>query len=264
MKIRVLSDLHTEFGPYEIVAAGEDLLILAGDIGVHTRAMGFVKQTAQKLGVPIIIIAGNHEFYQSEEHEDSHTWEDTLDAVRAEADHIDVVVKGEVTFLEDTAVLYEGVRVIGATLWTDMKLFGDNPLIPYHVWCGMGDFRLIMSKKNHPLSIDQVIERHTESLRFITETLQQPHDGPTVVVTHHAPSSLSVSGRYRHNPVSAGYASLLEDLILDMKPNLWLHGHTHTSFDYELGETRVVCNPRGYEQHELNSEFNPRLILEVP
>ena len=103
--------------------------------------------------------------------------------------------------------------------------------------------------------------RHGVSRQFITEELAKPFDGPTVVVTHHAPSWLSVPDKFRE--ASAAYASRLEDLILDHEPLLWIHGHTHTSFDYKIGKTRIVCNPRGYHGFELNPDFEVNLIVEI-
>jgi len=87
--------------------------------------------------------------------------------------------------------------------------------------------------------------------------------GLTVVVTHHAPSIQSIVDRYRADPVSAAFASNMDDFILEHQPRLWIHGHTHESFDYEIGKNRVVCNPRGYASTEENKGFRPDYTLEV-
>ena len=48
------------------------------------------------------------------------------------------------------------------------------------------------------------------------------------------------------------------------QPSLWLHGHTHESFDYNIKNTRVVCNPRGYiNSPDLNKSFNKDLIIDT-
>ncbi len=260
MKIRLQSDLHREFEERKISSVGEDLLILAGDIDIHDRGVRFAKKTARYIKVPSLVLCGNHEFYQNRK-DRSHTWESTLVDCRAAADHTDKVMKGEATFLEDSAVEYEGVRFIGATLWTDMKLYGDDPLVPWQVSSALNDYYSIYSDLETPLTTDQSIYRHGVSREFITNALRQPFDGPTVVLTHHAPSWLSVPEEFRGDKVSAGYASRLEELILDTKPVLWVHGHTHTPFDYMIGETRIVCNPKGYPGE--NTGFNPNLIIEV-
>lgn len=261
-----MSDLHLEFGSLEISEAGEDLLILAGDLGIHVEAMDLIRQMARLFEIPILVIAGNHEFYRTPE-SPSHTWEDTIDDLRRAADHTSVVVKGEVTFLEDSTVTYEGVRFIGATLWTDMKLYGEDHFVAMAVQDALSDYAKIYTKSDDPIHVQDVMARHGESIGYIRERLTDPlwlpKDGPTVVVTHHAPSWLSIDERFRSDKVSAGFASRLEDLILDTNPVFWVHGHTHTSFDYVLGETRVLCNPRGYVDVALNPDFNPDLIVEI-
>lgn len=263
MKIRLISDAHLEFGPLDLIPAGEDILILAGDIAIHTNHMEMLKRVAAEFSVPVIVIAGNHEFYRNG-YSDQHTWEQTIDDLKAAADHTDRIVAGKVTYFEDSCAVYQGFRFVGATLWTDMKLFGDDPLVRFLVQKKLNDYRCIKrGKKRRRLRVYDVIERHEHSLVYITGVLDTPFDGPTVVVTHHAPSWLSVAEQYRDTLVSAAYASRLEEVILQHKPNLWVHGHTHISFDYTIGETRVVCNPRGYTPDDLNPDFNPNLMVEL-
>jgi predicted phosphodiesterase len=244
-----------------ITPAGEDILVLAGDICVHTEHMELTRQMAKFLDVPIVLLSGNHEFYSHRP--DTHTWESTLIDLRAAAHHTDKIVKGEVTFLEDSSAVYEGVRFIGATLWTDMKLFGDDPTIQYVVEHSLNDYRFIRKDDRKKISAYDTIDRHMASRQYITNRLAEKFDGPTVVVTHHTPSWLSVHPDYKGSKITAGYSSRLETLMLSYEPVLWIHGHTHYSFDYEIGKTRVVCNPRGYFQHSLNPDFNPDLIIEI-
>jgi hypothetical protein len=104
---------------------------------------------------------------------------------------------------------------------------------------------------------------HFMSLGFIREELARPFDGITVVATHHAPSLRSVPGQFRTDPLSAAYASDLESLIEEFQPPIWVHGHTHTSFDYTIGATRIVCNPRGYWPDDLNPEFRWGKVIEI-
>ena len=122
----------------------------------------------------------------------------------------------------------------------------------YQVKQGMSDFKIIKNDKNnyHSLHPDDVIVRHTKSLEFIKNTIVNTSK-KIVVVTHHAPSDMSVADCYKGDILMNGaYRSNLEDFIMDSNINLWCHGHTHFSFDYMLGNTRVVCNPRGYIGHE--------------
>lgn len=234
-------------------------MILAGDICNHTDAMPVLKEMARQFDIPVLVIAGNHEYYRHEN--DAYTWEDLPQDMRDAADFSDRLEKGKVSFFEDATAVYDGVRFIGTTLWTDMLLYGDDPLVKMLVAQALNDYNVIWSKFNDRLLIEQVVERHGVSRKFIEDTLAEPFDGPTVVVTHHTPSWLSVHPDYRANKASAGYSSRLEPLIEKGKPALWIHGHTHSSFDYQLYETRVVCNPRGYRDE--NKEFNPELLIEI-
>lgn len=237
-------------------------MILAGDIAIHTEHMDLLKQMAQMFEIPVLVIAGNHEHYTNPENP-NHTWEGTIDDLRAAAHHTDKIVKGEVTFFEDSCAVYEGVRFVGATLWTDMKLYGDNPLVPMQIEGGLNDYRMIRKTDGGDLTAMDTMLRHGASRQYITDRLAEPFDGPTVVVTHHAPSWLSVHDMFRSSPISAAYASRLEPLMLSYEPALWIHGHTHFSFNYEIGKTTVVCNPRGYVGADLNEEFEPNLIIEI-
>jgi Icc-related predicted phosphoesterase len=92
------------------------------------------------------------------------------------------------------------------------------------------------------------VERHADSLRYISDQLSRASDRRVVMVSHHAPSFRSIDPRYRaQREMNGGYASDLSNLILDNpKIKLWIHGHTHSPHDYMIGDTRVLCNPRGY------------------
>lgn len=269
MKIRILSDLHLEFAPITVDDADEDLIILAGDIGINIAGMLFAKKLARGLDKPVLMVAGNHEFYHDPMMRrytgiEPHSWESTLDNLRQVADHTDKVVKGEATFLENTVVEYEGVRFIGATMWTDMKLFGDDPMVPFLVQRSMNDYRVIWSSETgEVLNAYQTITRHKESRAFIVKALDEPFEGKTVVMTHHTPSGRSVPPKYTNDKISAGYSSKMEDLIVEYEPTLWCHGHTHNSYDYLIGTTRIICNPRGYDEIDPNLDFKPNLVVEV-
>jgi Icc-related predicted phosphoesterase len=262
LKIRLLSDLHLEASPFPVRPSREDLLILAGDIATNTDSVAAARQFAETCAVPVLMIAGNHEFYRNREDE-AHTWESTLDDLRRAADHVDAITPGQVTFLEDQAVVYEGVRFVGATLWTDLKLFGDDPFVRRLVSRQLYDYELIHLASDGNITVEHVMQRHRASRTFIGGRLAEPFDGPTVVITHHAPSALSLAEPYRADKLSAAFASRLDDLILRHAPTLWLHGHTHDSSDYLLGCTRVVCNTRRYPGRDRNRNFDPRLLIEI-
>jgi len=104
---------------------------------------------------------------------------------------------------------------------------------------------------------------HRASVAWLREKLAEPFDGPTVVVTHHAPSLRSVPAAWRDDPVSAAYASNLDWLVEESGAALWVHGHVHESADYIISRTRVVCNPRGYWPKQPNPHFKPGLMVGV-
>lgn len=91
--------------------------------------------------------------------------------------------------------------------------------------------------------------------------------GGDVVVTHHLPSPRSTHQKYTGSPLNRFFLATmsleLEQLMFDRKPALWVHGHTHETCDYRVGVTRVVCNPRGYDGHEINPAWDAGFTVEV-
>ena len=158
----------------------------------------------------------------------------------------------------------DGVRFHGATLWTDYQLFRDPFASGQLCQTMMQDHRYIRRLPGHSKvrSVD-LARLHHAHVSWLRQSLAKSDASVNVVVTHHAPSAKSLAPRFRDDPSSAAYASDLEDLIHELRPNLWIHGHCHTSTDYILGHTRVVCNPRGYYPDELNSEFNAHLCITI-
>jgi Icc-related predicted phosphoesterase len=265
MKIALGSDLHLEFHDLEFTNQGADVLVLAGDIMIaqylydHTtesiattlkqqdwlgdrqkeavKYRNFLKRVSEQFQ-HTIMIAGNHEFYHGR-------WYQSLDTLREEIGQFE-----NIYFLENNTKVIDGVEFIGATLWTDMNK--NDWHTKYQVKQGMSDFRLIKNDKEKYRSItpDDVIYRHEKSLEFI-KTAVANATKPTVVVTHHLPSDLSVAEQYRSQYLMNGaYRSNLEEFVMNSNINLWLCGHTHHKHSYMLGDTKVVCNPRGYFGHE--------------
>jgi Icc-related predicted phosphoesterase len=265
VKLQILSDLHLEFGPQALPNAGADIVVLAGDIGrgvrgVEWAAEAFTDQT-------VIYVAGNHEFYKQR-------WERLVDQCKEAA------VGTNVRVLEDDSTVVTGIRIIGATLWTDFILFGDETRSEAmrEAKARMNDYKHVTavqaqlasgykeSRAVSSLRPAHTALRHAKSRDFIETALSEPFDGPTVVVTHHLPHMNSVPARYAEHIGSAAYASNLQDLIERFQPDLWIHGHSHNSADYKVGNTRVMSNPRGYPQpHGVpeNPVFNPTLVVEI-
>lgn len=256
-KLRVLSDLHLEFGPLDLAPAGEDALVLAGDIGLHVQGAEWALTYGARHGVPVVMIAGNHEFYRHRGDPRPYTIASTLAALWKLAAH-----EQDFYFLEDAAATVAGVTFLGCTLWTDYALNGNAPLTMRRAALGMNDYRLIYETPPSPVTPANLAARHAASRAFLERRL--PHDaGPTVVLTHHLPSPRSIDGRYADTAINACYASDLDELVAGSGAALWVHGHTHASADYLIGGTRILCNPRGYTPHDLNPSFDPDLIVEV-
>jgi predicted phosphodiesterase len=251
MNIHVLSDLHNEFEVFEPESSGADVVVLAGDIDVGTRGIEWAARTFR---VPVVYVAGNHEFYRSVWH--------SLPARLAAAAR----ATPQVRFLDDAATVIDGVRFIGSTLWTDFELFGPKRL--EHAMEAsldiMVDYRVIKVEDQsgtRRLGPRDTIERHHVARAALERMLAEPFDGNTVVVTHHLPHWGSVHARWQRALSSAAFASDLEPLIERYQPALWIHGHTHDSADYRVGATHVVCNPRGYVRDGVRE--NPDFIADL-
>lgn len=251
MKLHIVSDLHLDanYRNFRIEHPECDAVVIAGDICEGpVRAVQWVAR--RRLGVPVVMIAGNHEAYGTDLHQSR------ADALAEAAKHPNVHL------LQDSVVVLAGVRFVGATLWTDYRLDGEAWRTPAMLAARtmMNDHRAIRTGggKGFWTPADAAAE-HQTSREYIAAVLRQPFAGPTVVVTHHAPSARSVHPRYHGSVLNSAYASDLDNLV--DRADLWIHGHVHHRQDYRIGDGRVVANPRGYG-HE-DSGFEPELVVEV-
>lgn len=286
MRIQIVSDLHLEFSDINIQNTNNaDVLILGGDICVaqdlhdHPEpnntadqaviaagtGLGRRQQSAQRyrdffkrcsFQFPhVIYIAGNHEFYNGKFYAG-------IEYLREEC-----AKYSNVYFLENDTKVIDDVTFVGATLWTDMNK-GD-PLTMHAIEGMMNDFRIIKNDKRNyaPMSARDVASRHARTLGYFRSVLAEQHDRKFVVVGHHSPSFQSVHDLYKDQYLmNGGYHSDLSEFIMDHPQiKLWTHGHTHHPFDYMIGETRVVCNPRGYENDGYNEDtgWDPEKVIEV-
>jgi Icc-related predicted phosphoesterase len=247
MKLHILNDLHIEFGDFEPPHTDADVVVLAGDIGVGVAGVHWAASRFSHR--PVIYVPGNHEFYK---HDIA-----LIDELKAAApDHVHVLDNDEVNIA--------GGRFLGATLWTDFALDGDSEqsfAMQFAQQC-MADFTII-SNGARRFKPEDALKLHIKSRRWLASKLAEPYDGRTVVVTHHAPSARSIHDRYKGSPLSGAFTSNLENVMGADRVALWIHGHMHDSFDYEISGTRVVCNPRGYTPDELNPGFSADLTIEV-
>lgn len=283
MKIRVVSDLHLEFDDVNIINDdGCDTLILSGDILVAqdlydhpmqptaidaaltngSQGIGRRQESALRFREflsrcsnqfsHVVYVAGNHEFYHGR-------WIQSLQVLRDECARF-----SNISFLENETVTIGDYTFVGATLWTDMNR-GD-PLTLYTVQNGMNDFKIIRHDglgyiKLRPV---HVISRHRDSLEYIKSVVKGDPSKRYVVITHHAPSYQSIHEQYRRDyHLNGAYASDLTDFILDCPQIvLWTHGHVHSPFEYMIGSTKIVCNPRGYERFE-DTGWDKNKIVEI-
>ena len=284
MKIKLVSDLHLEFSDINIQNDNNyDVLILGGDIMIaqdlhdhhaadfnpySSGALADLSRKMQRVArfrdffkrcsfqfPHVIYIMGNHEFYHGK-------FFASIDHMRDECAKYPNVYMLE----RDTKVIND-VVFVGGTLWTDMNK-GD-PLTMHAIEGMMNDFRIIRNDKREfaRMSARDVADRHARTLGYFKQILSDNKDKKCVVVGHHSPSRLSTHENYKDEYLmNGGYHSDLSEFIMDHPQiKLWTHGHTHHPFDYMIGETRVVCNPRGYEGdgYSEDSGWNPNIVLEI-
>ena len=284
MKIKLVSDLHLEFSDYFVRNDDNcDVLILAGDIMVaqdlhdhhaadfnpySSGALADLGRKMQRVArfrdffkrcsfqfPHVIYVMGNHEFYHGKFYAG-------IDYMREE-----VAKYPNIYLLERDTKVIDDVTFVGGTLWTNMNK-GD-PMTMHAIEDMMNDFRTIRNDKRNyaTMSARDVVDRHARTLGYFKSVIAEQHDKKFVVVGHHSPSFQSVHEQYRDEYLmNGGYHSDLSEFILDHPQiKLWVHGHTHHPFDYMIGETRIVCNPRGYEDdgYSENTGWNPNIVLEV-
>lgn len=251
MKLQIMSDLHIAFGEPRVPPTDADLIVLAGDIGRPRPAVRW----AYGLDKPVLYVLGNHEYYGG-----------TMGQVIAELRGL--TAGSAIRVLDDDEVTIGGVRFLGCTLWTDLSLYGAGPereLSVRAAWQSMRDFSLIRTQGDRLFAPADMVARFRGHLAWLEKRLDQPSASPTVVITHHAPSPRSIHPSLRGAPINAAYIVDLERLLGAERVRLWIHGHTHFSFDYTVNGTRVICNPRGYALNgiEQNRAFDPALVVEV-
>lgn len=250
-RLALLSDVHLEHGKLGLPALpeGVDVVLAAGDI--HNGAYGVSALAAAYPDVLSLYVAGNHEFYGYEYHE-------LLDELRAAAQ-----ATANVKLLERDVFDFGCLRFLGTTLWTDFQLFGPGQewLAKQAALRGLADCELIQygSSQWSPNVMQRLFGRSSAWLKHM---LCEPFAGKRVVITHHAPSFKSVAPCYQADLLSAAFASELLP-TLPCLPDLWVHGHTHAPFDYQAGDCRVVCHPRGYPTETRNAAAYQPLLIEL-
>ena len=249
MKIQIMSDIHLEFlGPDDTIKVRinqeADIVVLAGDLTSSRRhgidlLRGFMQSYPNQT---FLIIPGNHEYYGG-----------VFDPVEFRTRYFDI---------ENCVVLHRGMTLerddiifMGDTLWTNIGPI-KGPLIQSN----FSDYCVIDG-----LTTDITDREHKETVDFLVEqlSLAQNNNKTVVVVTHHTPSFNSVPPRFYSSPINICFSNDLNKLMTAYEPAVWIHGHTHDSFDYHIGKTRVICNPYGYEPNMINPDFIQEFTIEV-
>ena len=282
MKIAVCSDLHLEFQDLDLQnTEGAEVLILSGDIMIaedlHNhkhfeynpytpgaladlgrrqktalRFRDFLKRCSERFP-HVIYVAGNHEFYHGR-------WKASLDHLREECANY-----SNVYFMERDIKTIGDITFIGCTLWTDCN--NGDPLTLHALGDMMNDYKIIRNdeKGYTKLRPAHTLYRHIQSKEYIRHIVTDMKDEKFVVVGHHAPTKLSTHPKYKNDQLmNGGYSSDLSEFILDHPQiKLWTHGHTHDPFDYMIGTTRIVCNPRGYIGYEGRADDFELVTVEI-
>ena len=249
MKLHILSDLHIEFGDFKVPETDADVVILAGDIHLGDRGLTWILE--QGFRTPVIYIPGNHEFYR-------YKFPGLIDELRRKSEGTNV------HFLENDAVMIDGFNFFGCTLWSDMELLGNPASAMSAAENRMNDYQLIRnSKTTQVLTPGETVTHHKQSVKKLKEFIETGNPEKSIVITHSTPSIQSIPERFQGHPLTPAFASNLEDFILNHEPCLWIHGHTHDSFDYHIGKTGIICNPRGYVPDALNPDFQPNLTITI-
>jgi 3',5'-cyclic AMP phosphodiesterase CpdA len=264
LKILAVSDIHVEFDtsyrlPREIPPF--DVAVFAGDMHSQvTAALHWIARERQDgvlVGKPVVYVPGNHEFYRGEIGPDQALPQAGL----AHELGIHLLAPG-------TAVL-AGVRFIGAILWTDYALLGDVRKGRAAAERGMNDHSLIRwcdGGRTQRFTTAEALRLHHRDRAYIETELARPFEGPTVVVTHHAPHPGSIAPRHQGSTLSPAFASDLSAVIVGFAPALWIHGHDHNSHDYRVGRTRVFSNQAGYPYQfgaRENPDYDPTILVDL-
>ena len=238
----------------------------------------------------VVYISGNHEHYHGD-------FAETFKIFRERLGYLT-----NLHILDKESVLINDVMFIGGTLWTDMNkedgitlshmkgmmndfrtIKNSNRMVSRKVMkykkdengqyvSEIKDGVNVMIEEGFKFeesistfSPEDAVEDHKKMLGYLKVMLEGKHDQKFVVVGHHAPTKLSTHPRYADELImNGGYSSDLSEFILDHPQiKLWTHGHTHEEFDYLIGTTRIVCNPRGYINYEDRADNFKLKFVEV-
>jgi predicted phosphohydrolase len=250
VRLHVLSDLHLEHAPFTVPETDADVVVLAGDVAPGTAGIEWMRRHLD--GRPILHVAGNHEFY-------GHDLPGLIDRLR------DAARGSSVNVLENDEVVIGGVRFLGCSLWSDFDFAGAENRANTMRVCErlVNDYKQIRaSDPDRRLQPQDTRDLHLASRAWLAAALATPHDGPTVVITHHAPLVRQRPDNPLLAAIGGAFASDLSELMDGERAGLWIFGHIHRAVDTDVNGTRVLSNQRGYP-HEPVAGFDSGLVVEV-
>lgn len=269
-KIWVFSDLHLEIDytiPFPIEAEDADTIVIAGDLTCASKISNTARELIEHYDLPIIFVAGNHEFYKQQ------SYRQAIRDIRSTAEKSTTENwKQPFYFLDRDELIIGDTRILGATLWVDMAMGAKTS--QDRIWrlreaqFALNDFRQIKLDNNRLLKPADMIELCRRDTQWLREQLERPFSGQTVVVTHHMAHPDCTPEIYKndpHNYLFANSQKAFDDIFQDeiLAPDLWICGHTHQAFDIEIGYTRVVCNPHGYDNEFGNNGFEWDKVVDL-
>ena len=200
--------------------------------------------------IPVIYILGNHEYYKG-------SYPKTLNKIKSAAENTNIRV------LEDSFLDIGDIRFHGCTLWTDFALFGNSVEAGMYCQPKTNDYKMIKRDPSYSkMRTVDTFKIHQFSKHWLNESLENSTKEKNIVVTHHAPSLLSVPDNFKNDLLTSAYASNLDDFITKHQPDFWFHGHIHTPCRYSIGKTKVICNPHGYLDEPYNG-YDREMIIEI-
>lgn len=262
MKILIYSDLHLEFDsftPKKEWLEKADLVVQVGDLQYAPNNIKILKSW----NVPILFIPGNHDFWNPiYESKSMYGFGFAKIKLRYER-HVKMAIQqmkeaadgSKVKVLYNDSVEIDGVKFIGTTLWYNAKALTEGEVL------NINDYKRIFRAEDKLIDTEFVQEEHNAAVKYIDTELGTPFDGKRVLLTHH-PAWITPKIA-EMGFCSKVYGTNLNDLWKD-RADIMVHGHTHEHIDTKIGNTRIICNCRGYpHQHQLRSKFNKQLIVEI-
>lgn len=265
MRFRYMSDLHLEIAPIDLPILEkehESILLLAGDICNATKRMSFHRFFVEMCErfKEVVMVPGNHFYYDASLKTAKSKFYKLL-----ELDHMDLHrwMPSNFHLLDDEKLELDDVVIVGSTLWTSFR--NGNPIIKLSAESYMNDYVYIRTGPDidpymRRMRANDVFDMNFRSTEYIFEEfkLAKLANKKVIALTHHAPSHQSIHEKYSGKDENEFYANHFDYRLMDGKgPDFWVHGHLHDSVDYELGSTRVLCNPRGYYGYENDTGFDP-------